>query len=78
MMQNIIAGIMTAIAIAAGVFGWWMDNINTVENDLRHNISPQNEDDNRSPNEGSSFSNRGPGETENSVVNMTNSIREEQ
>lgn len=62
MVQNIIAGIMTAIAIAAGVFGWWMDNINVVEHEINPGIDSQR--------------NSNDGITENSV-NMKNDTREE-
>lgn len=62
MMQNIIAGIMTAIAIAAGVFGWWMDNINVVEHEISPGIDSQR--------------NSNGGITENRV-NMKNDTREE-
>lgn len=91
MVQNIIAGIMTAIAIAAGVFGWWMDNINVVEHEISPGIDSQ-----RNSNDGtnsqndlneSHFQNDGitgndeshfqnVGITENSV-NMKNDTREE-
>lgn len=75
MVQNIIAGIMTAIAIAAGVFGWWMDNINVVEHEISPGIDSQrNSNDEITGNDESHFQNDGI--TENSV-NMKNDTREE-
>lgn len=78
MVQNIIAGIMTAIAIAAGVFGWWMDNINVVEHEINPGIDSQ-----RNSNDGTNTQNGGnesdfqnDGITEDSV-NMKNDTREE-
>ena len=38
MSQDIIAGVLCVIAVAAGVWGWWIENRGTCENTEKMNI----------------------------------------
>lgn len=43
MMQNILVGIMTIVAVGAGIFGWWMENGGAKKNNLKEEDAQKKE-----------------------------------
>lgn len=46
MFQNIIAGVLCVIVLAAGVWGWWVDNGGTFKRDNTKNLEECEENKN--------------------------------